>query len=76
VPFFAPTWIRRRAQQWTAPEADRRLAEAWRSFVPMLAPSRGWMTITSSVGPAAVGRTYDDLVAGRTQAEHGHVLSL
>lgn len=76
VPFFAPTWIRRRAQQWTAPEADRRLAEAWRSFVPMLAPSRGWMTITSSVGPAAVGRTYDDLVAGRTRAEHGHVLSL
>jgi Protein of unknown function (DUF2855) len=76
VQFFTPTWIRRRTQQWTTAETDRRLAEAWRGFVPMLDPARGWMTITSSTGPAAVGQTYDDLVAGRAQAEHGHVLSL
>lgn len=76
MPFFAPTWIRRRTQQWTTAEADRRLAEAWRGFVPMLDPARGWMTITSSTGPAAVGQTYDDFVAGRAHPEHGHVLSL
>ena len=77
VPFFAPAWIRRRTQQWTTAEADRRLAEAWRGFVvPMLDKSRRWMTITSSSGVTAVGRIYDDVIAGRASAEQGHVLSL
>lgn len=77
VPFFSPTWIRRRAQQWTTAEADRRLAEAWRGFlVPLLDPSRGWMTITSNAGAAVVAQVYEDFIAGRARPEHGYVLSL
>ena len=77
MPFLSPTWIRRCAQQWGAAEAERRLAEAWRGFLaPMLDPARGWMTIVSSAGPAAVAQVYADLVGGRANPEHGHVLSL
>jgi len=77
VPFLAPMWIRRRTQQWTAPEVGRRLAEAWRgSVVPMLDASRGWITMASSSGEAAVARVYDDFMSGRVRPEEGHVLSL
>jgi len=77
VPFLAPMWIRRRTQQWTAAEVDRRLAEAWRGcVVPMLEASRGWMTITQGSGVADVARVYDDFMSGRTRPERGHVLSL
>lgn len=77
VPFFAPTWIRRRFQQWTPAEANRRLAEAWRGYlVSMQDPARGWLTILSSTGAAAVAQAYDDLVGGRARPEHGHVFSL
>ncbi len=77
VPFLAPMWIRRRTQQWTAAEVDRRLAEAWRgSVVPMLEASRGWITIAPGSGEAAVARVYDDFINGRVRPEQGHVLSL
>src|SRR5262249_45717428 len=48
VPFFPPTWIRHRHLQWTPDVVRRRLGDAWRSFlVPILDPSRSWMTIAS-----------------------------
>ena len=77
VPFFAPTWIAYRNKQWTPEVVRRKLGEAWRNFlVPMLDPSRSWMTITTSRGPDAVTRTYDEVLAGRAHADHGHVMSL
>jgi uncharacterized protein DUF2855 len=77
MPFFAPTWIKLRNQQWTPEVVRRRIAEAWRGFVAaMLDPSRRWMTIASGTGPAAVARTYDEIVGGRARADQGHVASL
>jgi hypothetical protein len=77
VPFFVPTWIRHRNQQWTPEGVRRQVGEAWRQFVvTMLDPSRSWMTIASGAGPDAVARTYDDVLAGRARPDEGHVLSL
>ena len=77
MPFFAPTWIRHRNQQWTPEGVRLRLGEAWRGFVvQMLDPSRNWMTIASSTGPAAVARTYREVFGGSARADQGHVLSL
>jgi hypothetical protein len=77
VPFFVPTWIRHRNQQWTPEGVRRQVAEAWRQFVvTMLDPSRSWMTIASGAGPDAVARTYDEVLAGQARPDEGHVLSL
>jgi Protein of unknown function (DUF2855) len=77
VPFFAPTWIRQRNHQWTPEGVRQRLGEAWRGFlVPMMAPARNWMTIARSSGSEAVGRVYEEVLAGRSPADQGHVLSL
>jgi len=75
--FFAPAWIRQRSQQWGAAVVQERLGAAWRAFlVPIRDPARGWMTITTATGIAAVGQVYDQVVAGRARPEHGYVLSL
>jgi hypothetical protein len=77
VPFFAPTWIRHRNQQWTPEGVRQRIGDAWRGFVvAMLDPSRNWMTIASSAGPDAVAQSYQDVVAGRARPDQGHVFSL
>jgi hypothetical protein len=77
MPFFAPTWIKLRNQQWTPEVVRRRVAEAWRGFVAaMLDPSRRWMTIASGTGFDAVSRTYDEILAGRTRPDEGHVFML
>lgn len=77
VPFFVPVWIKQRNQQWTPDGVRRRLGEAWRGFLAsMLDPDRGWMTIASGTGPAAVAQTYEEILGGRARPEHGHVLSL
>jgi len=77
VVFFSPTWFKQRADQWTAAVLLQRLAEAWNAFlVPVLDPSRGWLTIVTSTGAAAVTRAYDEILSGRARANHGHVMTL
>ena len=77
VPFFVPVWIKQRNHQWTPEVVRRRIAEAWRGFLqPMLDPDRGWMAIVPGAGAAAVAQTYQDMLAGRTRPDHGHVLSM
>jgi len=77
VPFFAPTWIRHRNQQWTADGVRRQVGDAWRQYMAMiLDPARSWMTIVSGAGADAVARTYEEVLAGRARADEAYVLSL
>jgi hypothetical protein len=77
VPFFAPTWIRHRNQQWTPDGVRRQVADAWRQYVAtMLDPARSWMTVVSSAGAEAVARRYEEVLTGRARADEAHVLSL
>jgi hypothetical protein len=77
VPFFVPTWIRHRNQQWTPEGVRRQVGDAWRQYMGViLDPVRGWMTIVSGAGAEAVARIYEDVRAGRARADEAYVLSL
>ena len=71
--FFAPAQIQKRSADWSPAELQRRLAEAWSGFRSF---SEGWLEVKRGHGRAAVERVYEDTLAGRTEPQHGHVLSL
>ena len=71
--FFAPAQIKKRAQDWGAAELQQRLGAAWLEF---LGASGAWMRVIHARGPAAVERTYLEVLAGRARPDEGHVLTL
>ncbi len=71
--FFAPSQIQKRSADWGPAELQRRLAEAWSGF---RAFSEGWLQVQRGRGRDEVERVYEDTLAGRTEPQHGHVLSL
>jgi NADPH:quinone reductase-like Zn-dependent oxidoreductase len=71
--FFAPGQIQKRSADWGPEELQRRLAEAWAGFRTF---SESWLQVHRGYGREAVERVYDDTLAGRTEPQHGHVLSL
>jgi NADPH:quinone reductase-like Zn-dependent oxidoreductase len=71
--FFAPGQIQKRAADWGPAELQRRLGEAWSGFRSF---SEGWLQVQRGYGRDAVERVYEDTLAGRTEPQHGHVLSL
>lgn len=71
--FFAPGQIQKRAADWGPAELQHRLAEAWAGFLRF---SGSWLQVQRGQGRDAVARVYDDTLAGRTEPQHGHVLSL
>jgi hypothetical protein len=71
--FFAPARIQKRAADWGRAELQRKLAEAWSGFRSF---SEGWLQVQRGTGREAVERVYQDTLAGRTEPQHGHVLSL
>ena len=77
IEFFAPAWMKHRSQQWTVLGSQQRLAEAWNSFlIPLQDAAHHWMTVASCIGPEAVGRTYDEVLANHARPDHGYGLSL
>jgi len=71
--FFAPGQIQKRAADWGPAELQRRLGEAWSGFRSF---SEGWLQVQRGYGRDAVERVYQETLAGRTEPQHGHVLSL
>ncbi len=71
--FFAPAQIQKRAAEWGGDVLQEKLAEAWSGF---RAFSEGWLEVKRGRGREAVERVYEDTLAGRTEPQHGHVLSL
>ena len=71
--FFAPGRIQKRAADWGPEEVQRRLAEAWTRFHAF---SEGWLRVKRGYGREAVERVYEDTLAGRTEPQDGHVLSM
>lgn len=77
TPFFVPTWINHRQLQWTPAGAQRRLAEAWRKFLPpVLDPETSWLSIVYSRDAAAVLRSFDAVVRDGTRPDQAHVFAL
>jgi NADPH:quinone reductase-like Zn-dependent oxidoreductase len=71
--FFAPGQIQKRGADWGPAELQRRLARAWSGFRRF---SEGWLQVQRGTGREAVERVYADTLSGRTEPQHGHVLSL
>jgi NADPH:quinone reductase-like Zn-dependent oxidoreductase len=71
--FFAPGQIQKRAADWGPAELQRKLGAAWSGFRTF---SDGWLQVQRGTGREAVERVYGDTLAGRTEPQHGHVLSL
>ncbi len=71
--FFAPAQIQKRSADWGPAELQRRLGEAWAEFRRF---SEGWLEVQRGVGREAVERVYRETLAGRSEPQHGHVLSL
>lgn len=69
--FFAPDHLLARIGAWGAAEFQRRLGEAWQTFLPRIDRS---VKIERSRGADAVRRVYLDTLAGKADPGIGHVL--
>jgi NADPH:quinone reductase-like Zn-dependent oxidoreductase len=71
--FFAPAQIQKRTKDWGAEGFQQKVGDAWRAFRDA---SAGWLHVVRGRGRAALERTYQETLAGRTRPQDGHVLSL
>ncbi len=71
--FFAPGQGQKRMAEWGPAEFQHRLRDAWAGFRTF---SEGWLKVKRGVGPQDVVRVYEETLAGRTEPQHGHVLTL
>ena len=71
--FFAPGQIQKRSADWGPAEVQRRLGEAWSGFRQF---TEQWLEVHRGHGRDAVRRVYEDTLCGRSEPQHGHVLSL
>lgn len=71
--FFAPDQVHRRIADWGREGLDRRFADAWRRFAPVV---EGWVDVVPGHGPRALGETWREVQSGRTDTRTGHVLIL
>jgi hypothetical protein len=71
--FFAPTQVRKRVQDWGARGYQERVATALNGFVDW---SRTWLRVNPAHGAAAATATWNEVRAGRTAPDVGHVVSL
>lgn len=70
--FFAPDQIAKRTREWGAAGLQERMGTAWRAF---LAPAARWFRVVHGRGPGDLDRVYQDVLAGRSLPDEGHVLS-
>lgn len=71
--FFAPAQAAKRAKDWGGATFQQRLAGHWRSFS---AAASEWLRVEYARGANEVGAAYEQVLAGRSDPQSGHVLSL
>jgi hypothetical protein len=71
--FFAPTRLKKRAEDWGPQGLNERIAEAWRPYVEW---TKGWLQVEHGSGPGDIERVYLELLDGKSDPAVGHVLSL
>jgi hypothetical protein len=80
VLFFAPAQSAKRVAEWGATEFGKRIVSAWHGFTRTAThqPSSdqpAWLVPQFHHGASAVSAAYQAVLAGRSDARHGHVLS-
>ena len=71
--FFAPDRVVKRSQDWGRAELETRVADAWHPFCEW---TGGWLETIPGVGFDAVRDAYLDVIEGRVDPKHAHVLRL
>ena len=71
--FFAPTRLRKRAEDWGPEGLNKRIANAWRPYVEW---TKGWLKVERGSGPEDIERVYLELLNGKSDPAVGHVLSI
>jgi Protein of unknown function (DUF2855) len=71
--FFAPDRIAKRGEDWGAEALAQRIAESWHAYVRW---ADGWLQVAAGEGPQELQRAYLDVLDGRVDPAHAHVLSL
>jgi hypothetical protein len=71
--FFAPDHMAKRTQEWGREELERRIAQAWGTYVEWTSQ---WLQVQHGRGRDAVREAYLQLLDGRIDPARAHVLSL
>lgn len=71
--FFAPGQVAKRVSDWGLQGFSERVAAAWTKFCDA---SDAWLHVVRSDGREALERVYQETLAGRTNPQDGHVVSL
>ena len=71
--FFAPTRVSKRAGDWGRAGLETRVAEAWHPFCEWTA---GWLETIPGRGFDGLRGAYLDVLEGRVDPRHAHVLTL
>ena len=71
--FFAPTQAAKRVKEWGGATFQQRLAGHWQSFS---AAAAQWLRVEFAVGAREVESAYQQVLAGRSDPQTGHVMSL
>lgn len=71
--FFAPTRVSKRAEDWGRAGLESRVATAWHPFCEW---TRGWLETIPGHGFDALRSAYLDVLEGRVDPKHAHVLTL
>jgi len=71
--FFAPTRVVKRSADWGRDGLQARVAEAWHPFCEW---TGGWLETIRGNGFEAVRSAYVDVLEGRVDPKHAHVLRL
>jgi hypothetical protein len=71
--FFAPTRVTKRSEDWGRVGLETRVADAWHPFCEW---TGGWLETIRGKGFDAVRDAYLDVLEGRVDPSHAHVLTL
>jgi Protein of unknown function (DUF2855) len=71
--FFAPDRIKKRSKDWGRDEFEERVAGAWHPFCEWIG---AWLETIPGEGFDALQSAYLDVLEGRVDPKHAHVLSL
>jgi hypothetical protein len=71
--FFAPDRVSKRTEEWGRAGLEGRVAEAWQPFCEW---TGGWLETIRGEGFEAVRDAYLDVLEGRVDPRHAHVLTL
>ena len=71
--FFAPDRVSKRSQDWGRADLESRVGDAWHPFCEWTA---GWLETIPGEGFDALRDAYLDVLEGRVDPKHAHVLTL